>query len=282
MPFSPSRRLWLSACAAGLLSACASSGPDPLPEPPPDAELASLPLRVLMTQDFADAHRALESRLMLPVQARTVSGNGTVPVVTQQLAGHLQEGAAADVVVAPRAVMEQLLAQRLVRRDSLIDVLRTPLVALVQAGRSLPPLQTEAELRQLLLRTPSLAYPSSDGSDFIEKKLLPQLGIQARMLPKSIKVFGPRVSQLVAAGEAELGLQSLSALAGSKGVSVIGPLPAPWSYDTVYTAAATMHGNSLAGAQALLRFYQREAAQHNWAGSGWEVLAQPAQAHPQP
>ena len=49
--------------------------------------------------------------------------SGTVPVVTQQLAGHLQEGAAADVVVAPRAVMEQLLAQRLVRRDSLIDVL---------------------------------------------------------------------------------------------------------------------------------------------------------------
>ena len=181
-----------------------------------------------------------------------------------------------DVVVAPRAVVEQLLANRLVRRGSLVDLLRTPLVALVQAGRSLPPMQTEAELRELLLRTPSLAYPSSDGSDFIEKKLLPQLGIQAQLLPKSIKVFGPQVSQLVAAGEAELGLQALSTLAASKGVSVLGPLPAPWRYDTVYTAAATMHGNSLAGAQALLRFYQRETAQHNWAGSGWEAVAQPA------
>ncbi len=241
--------------------------------------LASLPVQVLMTQDFATAHRSLAPRLLIPLQAFTATASGSVPVVANALGARLQVGASVDVVVAPKAVIDQLLAQGLVRRDSTVDVLKTPLVLVAPASRPVPALPTPESLRALLLQHMTvLAYPSTDGGSFIEQKLLPQLGIKDAVLPKSIKVFGPQVSQLLARGEASLGLQPYSEAAAAPGITVVGPLPQPLRYETTYTAAIATHANSAAGAQALQHFYRREAAAHDWSGSGWEAVAAAAKS----
>lgn len=268
----PRRRSLLLCLAAAALAGCASDVPD-FQRAPDDEALASLPVKVLMIQGFADVHRALAGRLIIPTQIQTEAGYGTIPAIALAVAPYLQEGASVDVVVAPVAVLEQLQAQSLLRRGSIVPVVQTPLAAAVQAGRAAPPLQSEQDVRALLQSARTVAYPSSEGSAFIEQQLLPQLGMADTVLSKSIKVFGPQVAQLVARGDAELGLQLRSELQQSAGTRIIGDLPAPLAYAAVYGAAVAAHATSAAGGQALARFYQREAAQHDWAGTGWEAPA---------
>ena len=266
------RRSFLFSLGSLALVGCASDGPG-FQHSPDEAALASLPVKVLMIQGFADVHRALAARLIIPTRIQTETGYGTIPAIALTMAPHLQEGASVDVVVAPVAVLEQLQAQGLVRRGSVAPVVQTPLAAAVPAGRMAPPLQSEQDVRALLQSARAIAYPSSEGSAFIEKQLLPQLGMADTVLPKSIKVFGPQVAQLVARGDAELGLQLRSELQQSGGIRIVGDLPAPLAYAAVYGVAIAAHAPSAAGAQALARFYQREAAQHDWAGTGWEAPA---------
>ncbi len=266
------RRSLLLCLAAAALAGCASDGPG-FQRTPDDEALASLPLKVLMVQGFADVHRALAARLIIPTQIQTETGYGTIPAIALAMAPYLQEGASVDVVVAPIAVLEQLRAQSLLRRGSIVPVVQTPLAAVMQAGRAAPPLQSEQDVRALLQSARTVAYPSSEGSAFIEQQLLPQLGMADTVLPKSIKVFGPQVAQLVARGDAELGLQLRSELQQSGGIRIVGDLPAPLAYAAVYGAAVAVHAPSAAGAQALARFYQREAALHDWTGTGWESPA---------
>ena len=276
MDFSLLRRHTLLSFAALALGGCASSGDGAADNAAVDGQapsLASLPVKVLMTQGFAEVHRSLEPQLVVPTHAYVDSGNGTVPAVATALAARLQADAAADVLVAPRAVMEQLQSQGVVRRGSLVDVLRTPLAVAVQAGRPVPPIDTADALRAALRKARSVAYPSADGSAFVEQKMLPTLGIQNEVMLKSIKVFGPQVGALVARGDAELGLQSLSELLLTPGITIAGLLPEPLAYATVYTAGIAERTHSNAGAHALLRFYQQETAAHDWHGSGWEAVA---------
>ena len=268
------RRSLLVCLAAAALTGCASDGPG-FQHSPDEAALASLPVKVLMIQGFADVHRALAARLIIPTQIQTETGYGTIPAIALTMAPHLQEGASVDVVVAPVAVLEQLQAQGLVRRGSVAPVVQTPLAAAVPAGRMAPPLQSEQDVRALLQSVRAMAYPSSEGSAFIEKQLLPQLGMADTVLPKSIKVFGPQVAALVARGDASLGLQALSEYTSTSGVTLVGPLPAPLDYATVYTAGIATHAASAAGAHALLRFYRREVAAYDWLRTGFEAVVLP-------
>lgn len=263
------RRSLLLGLSSLALYGCASDG-DVAQSDAMEASLAELPLHVLMVQAVSPVHKALEPQLMLPVQAQAMAGNGSVPAVALALGAALQKGQSADVVLAPLAVLEQLQGQALVRPDSVQPLLRTPFVLVVQAGRTVPQIHTDSDVRQLMQRTRSLAYPSSDGSAFIEQSLFPQVGGKEAMLAKSIKVFGPQVAQLVARGDAEIGLVARSELQGASGITIVGPLPAPLGYASVYGAGIASHANSLPGAEALQRFYLREVAAHDWSDTGWE------------
>ena len=280
MRLMPLRRSFLLICAAAALLGCASEPPQPDPEPALDQ--ASLPVQLLMTEGFVPVHRALAGQLMIPTQIRAEPGYGASPAVAQALAQYLQQAGCVDLVLAPRAVLQLLQAQGLVRPGRLYDVVRSPLMAIVQAGRPVPVLQDTEDAKKMLEATRSIAYPSADGSDFIEQKLFRELDLTAQALPKSIKVFGPQVAQLVARGDAELGLLLRSELPRSAELQVVGKIPPPLAYEAVYSAGIVRQACSTAGAQLLARFYQREAAMHDWNGSGWEPVAGVSRPPPPP
>ncbi len=280
MAFLLARRSLLISSAGLLLGACAStSGDQALPEQP--ADTSDLPVHVLMVQSFVSVHRAVEPRLLVPTKTHTEAGGGSVPAVAAALAQHLQSGASVDVVAAPAPVMEQLRAQGLVQEDSLMDVVRTPLAVLVQAGRPVPDVSTLAKLKAQLLQARSFAYPSTDGSEYIEQQLLPQLGIKAPVLAKSLKAFSLQVAALVARGDAELGIQALSELVDAPGIEVAGNVPAPLDYTSTYRVAIATNARSQAGAQVLMRFYREEVEAHDWQGTGWESAVPPEPPEPE-
>ncbi|WP_429948203.1 substrate-binding domain-containing protein [Comamonas sediminis] len=280
MRLMPLRRSFLLSCAAAVLAGCASEPPQP--EAEPSLAQASLPVQLLMTEGFVPVHRALGGQLMIPTQIRAEPGYGAPHVVVQELTPYLQQARCVDLVLAPRPVLQLLQAHGLVRPGRLYDVVRSPLIAIVQASRPLPVLKDTEDAKQMLEAARSIAYPSADGSDFIEQKLFRELDLSAKVLPKSIKVFGPQVAQLVARGDAELGLLLRSELPRSAEVQVVGKIPHPLAYEAVYSAGIAGQACSTAGAQLLARFYQREAAMHDWNGSGWEPVAGVSQPPPPP
>ena len=274
------RRSLLVSSAGLLLGACASTtGEQASPQEP--ADTSDLPVHVLMVHSFVSVHRALEPRLLVPTKTHTEAGGGSVPAVATALARHLQSGASVDVVAAPAAVMEQLRAQGLVQEDSLVDIVRTPMAVLVQAGRPVPNVATLAQLKAQLVKARSFAYPATDGSEYIEQQLLPQLGIKNAVMAKSLKAFSLQVAALVARGDAELGIQAMSELVDAPGIEVAGPVPEPLDYASVYRVGIATHARSQAGAQVLMRFYRDEVVAHDWQGTGWESAVPPEPPEPE-
>ena len=114
------------------------------------------------------------------------------------------------------------------------DITRSAVGLCVRAGAQKPDIATVAALKRTLLAARSIAY--SDGpSGLYIAGLLERLGIAAEMKPKAKLTTGP-VAELVAKGEAEIGLQQIVAILPIKGAELVGPLPSELQNVIVYAA----------------------------------------------
>ena len=87
-------------------------------------------------------------------------------------------------------------------------------------------------------------------------KVMEQLGIVDAMAKKVI--HKPALAggvQLVASGEAEIGIYPASEVAGIKGLSIVGPLPAGIDLTIVYGGAAMTGGAAPDAAAAFVEIY---------------------------
>ena len=99
----------------------------------------------------------------------------------------------------------------------------------VKEGAPLPDIKTVEAFKRTLLAAKSVAYidPKAGGSSGIYfDGLLARLGIADEVRPKAKLKQGGHVADLVASGEAELGVHQISEILPVKGVVLVGPLPA--------------------------------------------------------
>jgi molybdate transport system substrate-binding protein len=76
--------------------------------------------------------------------------------------------------------------------------------------------------------------------------------------------------QLVAAGEAEIGIYPTSEVAGVKGLTVVGPLPADINLEIVYGAAATTDCTVPNAASAFVNFMAAPENRSVWKEAGFD------------
>ena len=101
-----------------------------------------------------------------------------------------------------------------------------------------------------------MAYidPASGGSSGIYiVKLFAQWGIAQQIDAKAVKVKGGSVAEHVVDGEAVLGIHQISEILPTKGVTLVGPLPAEIQNYTVYTSAISNTSAEPAAARAFLQ-----------------------------
>jgi molybdate transport system substrate-binding protein len=67
--------------------------------------------------------------------------------------------------------------------------------------------------------------------------------------------MGGYVADLIASGEAELGLHQISEIVPVKGVTLVGPLPAPIQQTTMYAAGLSATARDNASARALIEAF---------------------------
>ncbi len=176
--------------------------------------------------------------------------------LTSVLMKEIEAGAAFDVALLPRPELDALVRAGKVAAGSTVDVTRSAVGLAVRAGARKPDIATVDAFKRTLIAARSIAYSDGPSGAYIAA-LLERLGLADAMKPKT-KLTGGPVAELVANGEAEVGMQQIVAILPVKGAELVGPLPSELQNVIVYaagTAAAAQHtAQESVSARALITF----------------------------
>jgi molybdate transport system substrate-binding protein len=171
------------------------------------------------------------------------------------LAKRIEGGEAFDLVVITPGAAKELAAKGKVAGNG-TPVARVGVGVVVKEGAPLPDISTVEAFKTTLKAAKTVAYidPASGGSSGIYlASLFEKLGIAGDITPKAKLKKGGYVAELIANGEAELGLHQISEILPVKGVKLVGPLPAEIQNYTTYAAAISANAAQPAAAQAMLK-----------------------------
>jgi len=185
----------------------------------------------------------------------------------------IENGAAFDVAIVTRPVIDELAAQGLVLRETCRDIARSGLGVAVRAGAPKPDIATPDAFKRALLAARSVVRSSEGASGVYFEKLLQRLGI-ADVLRGRI-VLGPsgRVAEMVARGEAELAVQQIPELLPVEGVDFAGPFPDALQLYTIFSAGVGAAASDRAAAAALVEALAAPSAAALFKVQGLEPIA---------
>jgi molybdate transport system substrate-binding protein len=172
------------------------------------------------------------------------------------LAKRIEGGEAFDLAVITPGVIGDLAKKGKVVGDSRASVARVGVGVVVKEGAPSPDIGNVDAFKRTLIAAKSVAYidPASGGSSGIYLTgLFDKLGIAADIKPKAKLKQGGYVAELIASGEAELGLHQISEILPVKGVKLVGPLPAEIQNYTTYAAAVGTEAKQPDAARALIK-----------------------------
>jgi molybdate transport system substrate-binding protein len=172
--------------------------------------------------------------------------------LTSALTKTIEAGAAFDVALLPRPELDELGHAGKIASGSTADVTRSTVGFCVRAGAPKPDIATVAAFKRALIGARSISYSDGPSGAYIAA-LLARLGIADAMKPKT-KLTSRPVAELVAAGEAEIGLQQIVAILPVKGAELVGPLPSELQNVIIYSAGLSVSAQESAAARVLIRF----------------------------
>ncbi len=171
---------------------------------------------------------------------------------TRILKQEIMAGAAFDVALMPRPAMAELAQMGRIAARTLTDVARSAVGLVVRAGAPRPDISTVDAFKALLRSAGSIAY-SKGPSGIRVGEIIDGLGLGEAMAPKTRFAIGRPVAELVANGEAEIGMQQIIEILPVPGAELVGPLPKELDSTIIYTAGLAV-GLS-AGAQTAPRAF---------------------------
>ncbi|MGB7035242.1 MAG: substrate-binding domain-containing protein [Xanthobacteraceae bacterium] len=188
------------------------------------------------------------------------TGGGKVTMVyglAAQLKQRVSDGEGDDVAVLIRPMMDDLLKQGKLVAGSLTDVGGTPVAIAIRAGAPKPDIGTVDALKHTLIVAKSISYsdPAKGGASGVYfAKVVDQLGLTDELKTKTILVPGAQAPELVAKGEAELGVAQGSEIVPVAGAEVLGPLPGNLGSVTQFTAGVASASKTPDAAKAFIKF----------------------------
>ena len=176
---------------------------------------------------------------------------------TQAILERLAQGARADLLILTSDALEDLRRKGEVTQ---VRALGSSGVGLaVRASAPKPDIGSTEALVRALLSADSVAHSKVGASGIYFSELLERLGISGRLKKRIVVEKGP-VGRVVAAGEAEIGVQQLCELAPVPGIAIVGPLPQPLQKLTHFSAGVATRAGNGESAKALMNLLTSEAA----------------------
>jgi molybdate transport system substrate-binding protein len=202
---------------------------------PSIAVLSSLALKGVLEKHRAEFERTLGASLELRFDA------------TQAILARLKKAEHADLLILTAEAMRTLQVKR-VR-----DLGSSGVGIAVRAGAPKPDIGSVEALKRTLEAARSVAHSKVGASGIYFAELLDRLKIR---LQKRVVVETGPVGRVVAAGEAEIGVQQLCELEPVPGIDIVGPLPEAVQRVTHFAAGIPASAANPNGAAALLELLQ--------------------------
>jgi molybdate transport system substrate-binding protein len=164
----------------------------------------------------------------------------------------IEDGAAFDLALLPREVVDDLVQQGRIAGRA-IDVTRSAVGVAIRAGARRPDIATADAFRQTLRNAQTISY--SDGpSGVYVASLLQRLGLAQDLQDRIRLAKGRPVADLVAKGEAEIGMQQITEILPVPGAELLGPLPDELQNIIVYAAGIGAQAAAPDAARAFVDF----------------------------
>ncbi|MGN6459727.1 MAG: molybdate ABC transporter substrate-binding protein, partial [Pseudolabrys sp.] len=212
---------------------------------------AAAELKILTAGAFKQVVLALVPDFERRSGHKVTVDNDTAGGLTKRIEG----GEAFDVaVITPRAI-DDLITKGKMMPASRIALATVGIGVVVKEGTQRPDISTVEAFKNALLAAKSVAYidPASGGSSGIYlDKLFERIGIADQIRAKAKLKRGGYVADLIASGEAELGIHQISEIVPVRGVMLVGPLPKEIQTVTTYAGGLSSGSKMPAEARQLL------------------------------
>jgi molybdate transport system substrate-binding protein len=227
---------------------------------------------VMTSGAFTAAHLALVPQVERLTGKKVVTATTSVGTGENAIPNRLKRGEIADLVIVADALLQQLIDEGLVLRDSRTPVASSTIGIAVRAGAPKPDLSSADALARTFLDAKSIAYSASVSGQYLTKELLQRLGIADAVLSKCRFVGGgERTGAVVARGEADIAFQQMSELLPVPGIAHITPLPPELQKVSVFAAGVGANTSDADLARNVIRFLTSAEAAPAITQSGLEL-----------
>lgn len=213
---------------------------------------AAAEIKVLTTGAFKQVVVALVPEFEKATGHKVVLDNGTVGQLQKRVDG----GESFDVLVLSPKGIEDYIKSGKIAAGSNANLAKVGVGVMVKEGAPKPDISSVDAFKTALIKAKSVGYidPASGGSSGIYvDKLLERLGIAEQIRPKAKLQRGGHVSDLVKAGEAEIGIHQNSEIVGQAGVTLVGPLPKDIQNYTTYAVGLSSDAKQAEAAMAFIK-----------------------------
>jgi molybdate transport system substrate-binding protein len=212
---------------------------------------------------------------LLPEFERT---NGTMPAITwgstATLMGEIGKGASGDLAILSDEAIDDLIRQGRIVSGSRVDLARSAIGVAVRRGAPKPDIGSAAALKNALISARTISYSKTGISGVYFPTVLERLGIATQVAAKTlIPTPGVLVGDLVAKGDAELGVQQISELLPVPGIEIVGPLPPELQKLTVFSAGLFVGASEPQVAKALVALLTSPSARSVYERKGLDPVA---------
>ena len=203
--------------------------------------------------------------------------NGVMPAITwastNMLMDEIRNGATGDLAILTDEAIDGLIQQGKMVAGSRVDLVRSAIGVAVRQGAPKPDIGSAAALKQTLLSARTISYSKTGISGIYFPTVLERLGIAEQVAVKVlIPPSGVPVGEVVAKGDAEIGVQQISELLPVPGIEIVGPLPAELQKVTVFSAGLFTGASEPQVAKALVALLTSAAARPVYQRKGMEPV----------
>jgi molybdate transport system substrate-binding protein len=213
------------------------------------------PLTVASSGGFAAAYKQLvqpwQAQPDREVRSEWGPSMGKTP---NAIPARLARNEPIDVVIMVGGALDKLMADGLLVPGSKVALADSTIACAVPQGEPKPDIHTVQGLKAALLAARTVAWSDSASGEYIERDMLPKLGIAEQVRAKGHKIPATPVGEILAKHEADFGCQQRSELLPIAGIDIVGDLPDDVQYVTPFAAAIVLASPHQAEARRFLDF----------------------------
>jgi molybdate transport system substrate-binding protein len=165
----------------------------------------------------------------------------------------IESGEPFDLAVLVDFQTDALIKDGRLLADTRADIMKAGIGVAVKRGAPKPDIGTVEAFKRTLLAARSITYLKEGASTIHLDKVFARLGIADTIKPKTVQPTTESVSEMVAAGEVELGIIVIPNIHSVPGAKLVGPIPDQVQSWIMFTAGVSARSPNQQAGRELIR-----------------------------